>query len=57
MLPFQLRPYRPADCAALAALFYDTVHTVNTRGYTVMKAQQVLRKGVRLKNYVMRKVL
>ena len=34
MLPFQLRPYRPADCAALAALFYDTVHTVNAKDYT-----------------------
>ena len=34
MLPFQLRPYRPADCASLAALFYDTVHTVNAKDYT-----------------------
>ncbi len=30
----ELRPYRPGDCAALARLFYDTVHTVNTRDYT-----------------------
>lgn len=29
-----LRPYTSADCPALAALFYDTVHTVNTAGYT-----------------------
>lgn len=29
-----LRPYRSADCPALAALFYDTVHTVNARDYT-----------------------
>ncbi|HJD21620.1 MAG TPA: GNAT family N-acetyltransferase [Candidatus Gemmiger faecigallinarum] len=30
----QLRPYRPEDCAGMAALFYDTVHTVNARDYT-----------------------
>lgn len=30
----QLRRYRSSDCAALAALFYDTVHTVNARDYT-----------------------
>ena len=29
-----LRPYRSEDCPALAALFYDTVHTVNARDYT-----------------------
>ena len=29
-----LRPYQPEDCPALAALFYDTVHTVNTQDYT-----------------------
>lgn len=29
-----LRPYRSDDCPALAALFYDTVHTVNARDYT-----------------------
>lgn len=29
-----LRDYRPADCAALAALFYETVHTVNKKDYT-----------------------
>ena len=26
-----LRPYRPEDCAALAGLFYETVHAVNAR--------------------------
>lgn len=31
----KLRPYHPDDCPALAALFYDTVHTVNCRDYTV----------------------
>lgn len=31
---FLLRPYTSADCARLAALFYDTVHTVNARDYT-----------------------
>lgn len=30
----EIRDYRPDDCAALAALFYDTVHTVNARDYT-----------------------
>jgi len=29
-----LRPYTPADCEALAELFYRTVHTVNARDYT-----------------------
>ena len=31
---FALRPYAPADCPALAALFYDTVHTVAAADYT-----------------------
>lgn len=30
----RLRSYRTEDCAALAALFYHTVHTVNARDYT-----------------------
>ena len=30
----QLRPYRSQDCAALAALFHKTIHTVNARDYT-----------------------
>ena len=29
-----LRPYRPEDCPALAALFYETVHTVNAAHYS-----------------------
>lgn len=29
-----LRPYRSDDCEALAALFYDTVHTVNRGDYS-----------------------
>ncbi len=29
-----LRAYTPADCGALADLFYHTVHTVNARDYT-----------------------
>ena len=29
-----LRGYKPQDCALLAGLFYDTVHTVNARDYT-----------------------
>lgn len=30
----KLRPYRPDDCPALAAPFYDTVHKVNCRDYS-----------------------
>lgn len=30
----ELRPYRPCDCAEMADLFYNTVHTVNARDYT-----------------------
>lgn len=30
----QLRPYESADCAQLARLFYETVHTVNAKDYT-----------------------
>ena len=30
----QIRRYTPADCPAMAALFYDTVHRVNRRDYT-----------------------
>lgn len=30
----KLRSYHPDDCPALAALFYDTVHTVNCRDYS-----------------------
>lgn len=33
-LAVTLRPYRPEDCPALASLFYETVHTVNTAHYT-----------------------
>ena len=29
-----LRPYQPEDCPALAALFYDTIHTVNAQDNT-----------------------
>ena len=32
--PVRLRPYREGDCPALAALFTDTVHTVNAAHYT-----------------------
>ena len=32
--PFTLRAYEPGDCPAMAALFYDTVHTVNAADYT-----------------------
>lgn len=30
----QIRNYQSADCEKLAELFYETVHTVNTRDYT-----------------------
>jgi len=30
----QLRKYKPEDCAALAELFFDTVHAVNAKDYT-----------------------
>ena len=30
----EIRSYDPADCCALARLFYDTVHTVNAADYT-----------------------
>ena len=29
-----IRKYTPGDCAVLARLFYDTVHTVNAADYT-----------------------
>lgn len=29
-----IRPYRSADCPALAELFYETDHTVCARDYT-----------------------
>ena len=32
-----IRPYRSADCAILAQIYYDTIHTVNAADYT--KAQ------------------
>ena len=32
-----IRPYRSADCPALAQIYYDTIHTVNAADYT--KAQ------------------
>lgn len=28
-----IREYKPSDCAELAALFYNTVHTVNAKDY------------------------
>ena len=30
----QLRKYKPSDCAQLAELFYQTVHSVNAKDYT-----------------------
>ena len=29
-----LREYTPDDCKAIAELFYNTVHTVNSKDYT-----------------------
>ena len=48
MLPFQLRPYRPADCASLAALFYDTVHTVNAKDYTPSLTRGRMEMSIRM---------
>jgi putative acetyltransferase len=31
----QLRKYKPEDCAALAELFFNTVHAVNAKDYTL----------------------
>lgn len=30
----QIRHYHPADCAGMARLFYETVHTVNAADYS-----------------------
>ncbi len=30
----QLRKYQPSDCAQMAELFYQTVHSVNAKNYT-----------------------
>ena len=30
----KLRKYKQTDCAEMAALFYDTVHSVNSKDYT-----------------------
>lgn len=37
--PIILRPYQPGDGPLLAALFYETVHTVNARDYTPAQLQ------------------
>ena len=29
-----IRKYKPCDCAFMAKLFYDTVHTINAKDYT-----------------------
>ena len=29
-----IREYKPIDCAIMARLFYDTVHTINVKDYT-----------------------
>lgn len=29
-----IRKYKPSDCAFMAKLFYDTVHTINSKDYT-----------------------
>lgn len=35
----KIRDYNPSDCAALAQLFYDTVHTINSRDYTAAQLE------------------
>lgn len=37
--PITLRSYQPGDGPLLAALFYETVHTVNARDYTPAQLQ------------------
>lgn len=50
----QLREYIPSDCAQLAELFYQTVHSVNAKDYTKeqLDAWQperlICRRGMRL---------
>ena len=34
-----IRPYQPEDCATLASLFYNTVHTVNAADYSIEQLQ------------------
>lgn len=29
-----IRKFKPSDCAVMAKLFYDTVHTINSKDYT-----------------------
>lgn len=33
-MDIRIRKYKSVDCAEMAKLFYDTVHTVNARDYT-----------------------
>lgn len=33
-MEYRVRAYRPEDCAEMARLFYETVHTVNAGDYT-----------------------
>lgn len=34
-----IRPYQPEDCATLASLFYNTVHTINAADYSAEQLQ------------------
>lgn len=33
----KLRYYKPSDCEEITTLFYDTVHTINTKDYTLIQ--------------------
>lgn len=46
---FRIRPYAPADCPARPFFL--------SRGYDVVKQQEVERRGVILSNFVMKKVV
>lgn len=35
----KIRAYKPEDCSSLAALFYDTVHSVNAKDYSEEQLQ------------------
>lgn len=53
-----IRPCRPGDLPGILALFHDAVRTARpffeARGYRLLRAQTVERRGVSLENFVMK---
>lgn len=47
----KIRNYIPSDCKVLAALFYDTVHTINARDYTQKQLDVWAAKNMDLENW------